>query len=678
MPQFCQLPKRLRLLLFVIVINVIIFTGLRIAFWMAFHTTDNPMSIGILLKSFFIGFKLDLRLVLLLLLPVPFFSWIPGINLVRSPRGRLFWAGHLSILMILVILFYLTDFAHFAYLQERVDASVLRYIQNPSISLQMVWESYPVVWGVLGLILFGAFYCLVMRQLISKSMEGEFRPLVKWKQIMIISLSIILYIFGIYGKLSHYPLRWSDAFFTTHRFSAALALNPVLYFFDTLSTAEQKKYDKEVVKRHYEIVATYCGVAKPDREKLDFSRIINPTSLAYGRPNVVVILLESFAAHRTGIFGNPLQPSPNFDTIAKDSLFFKRFYTPRSGTARAVFATLTGIPDVITNRTASRNPTIVRQHTIMSAFNDYEKFYFLGGSANWANIRGLFSHNVEGLRIYEEGDYNSPRLDVWGISDLHLFEEANRILRNVNGKPFFAFIHTSGAHRPYSIPDDNRNFRMASFDKGEIKKYGFSSLAEFNSFRFLDHSLGFFMRIAKKESYFENTLFLILGDNGVIGKAPNMPKAEEEFQLTNYHVPFVIYGPGLIRKGKVFDTIASQVDILPTLAGITGTPFLNTTLGRNLLDTRFNSQRYAFIQSKRGAVPEIGLLSDKFYFVMNANGTNERLYPYYSETPTIDLGEQFPDQKREMSRLCRGLYETSKYLLYHNSPSLYPKSEYNR
>jgi phosphoglycerol transferase MdoB-like AlkP superfamily enzyme len=314
----------------------------------------------------------------------------------------------------------------------------------------------------------------------------------------------------------------------------------------------------------------------------------------------------------------------------------------------------------------------------MSAFNDYEKFYFLGGSANWANIRGLFSHNVEGLRIYEEGDYNSPRLDVWGISDLHLFEEANRILRNVNGKPFFAFIHTSGAHRPYSIPDDNRNFRMASFDKGEIKKYGFSSLAEFNSFRFLDHSLGFFMRIAKKESYFKNTLFLILGDNGVIGKAPNMPKAEEEFQLTNYHVPFVIYGPGLIRKGKVFDTIASQVDILPTLAGITGTPFLNTTLGRNLFDTRFNSQRYAFIQSKRGAVPEIGLLSDKFYLVMNADGTNKRLYPYYSETPMIDLGEQFPDQKREMSRLCRGLYETSKYLLYHNSPSLYPKSEYNR
>jgi phosphoglycerol transferase MdoB-like AlkP superfamily enzyme len=678
MPQFLQLPKRLRFLLLVIVMNVIILAGLRIAFWMSFHTTDCPTSIAILLRSFFIGFKLDLRLVLLLLLPVPFFSWIPGINLVRSSRGRHFWAGHLSILMLLVVLFYLTDFAHFAYLQKRVDASVLRYVQNPLISLQMVWESYPVVWGVLGLILFGALYYLAIKLLISKSMAGEFRPLAKWKRIMIISLSIILYISGIYGKISYYPLRWSDAFFSTHRFSAALALNPVLYFFNTMCTAEQREYDKEAVKKHYEIMAAYCGVTKPDREKLDFSRNINGTCLVWGKPNVVVILMESFAAHRTGIFGNPLQPSPNFDTIAKDSLFFKHFYTPRIGTARAVFTTLTGIPDVITNRTASRNPTIVKQYTIMNAFNDYEKFYFLGGSANWANIRGLFSYNVEDLRIYEEGDYASPRVDVWGISDLHLFEEANRILRNVNGKPFFAFIHTSGDHRPYSIPEDNRNFRMASFDKGEVKKYGFGSLAEFNSFRFLDHSLGFFMHIAKKEKYFKNTLFLIFGDNGAGGRAPNMPKAEEEFQLTQFHVPFVIYGPGLIGKGEVFDTMASQVDVLPTLAGITGRPCLNTTLGRNLLDTRFDSQRYAFIQNNCGAVPEIGLLSNEFYLVMNANGTNTRLYLYYSETPMIDVGERFPDQKREMSRLCQGLYETSRYLLYHNSPSLYSKSKYSR
>jgi phosphoglycerol transferase MdoB-like AlkP superfamily enzyme len=307
----------------------------------------------------------------------------------------------------------------------------------------------------------------------------------------------------------------------------------------------------------------------------------------------------------------------------------------------------------------------------MNAFEDYEKLYFLGGSANWANVRGLFAHNVKGLRIYEEGDYDSPRIDVWGISDLHLFEEANRILRSINDRPFFAFIHSSGNHRPYTIPEDNRNFTMASVDEDELKKYGFRSLGAFNSFRFLDHSLGFFMRIASKEKYFKNTLFLIFGDNGTHGKSPHMPKIEELLELGTYHVPFVIYGPGLIQKREVFDIVASQMDVLPTIAGMSGSPFLNTTLGRNLFDTRFDSQRYAFIQTKRGAVPEIGLLSNDFYLVMNVDGTNTKLYPYYSEAPTKDVGEKFPDQVREMSQLCVALYHTSKYLLYHNSPSLY-------
>ena len=675
MALISQLPKRLRLILVLLAINLIIFTGLRTAFWIAFHTTDSPISSGIILRSFFIGLKFDLRLSLLLVFPLVALSWIPGINPFHSSRGRRLWAGHFAVLIPLITLFYLIDFAHYIYLEERLDASALKYVQNPIISLRMVWETYPVVWGISGLTLFGILLYVVLNKVISKSRAGEFIFLDTWKKISIISLSIFLYLFGIYGKASFYPLRWSDAFFTTHRFSSHVALNPVLFFFDTLSTVEEDTYDKQQVKRHYDRVATYLGVTKPDRDRLVFARRINPIPLVRGKTNVVVIFMESFSAHKTGIFGNPLNPSPQFDAIAKDSLFFKRFYTPRRGTARGVFATLTGIPDIITYRTASRNPKTVSQYTILSSFEDYKKFYFLGGSANWANIRSLFSHNVKGLVIYEEGDYSSPRTDVWGISDLHLFEEANRILSSINDKPFFAFIHSSGNHRPYRIPEDNRNFEMASVEERELNKYGFSSLTEFNSFRFLDHSLGFFMRIASKEEYFKNTLFFIFGDNGTRGKSPHMTAAEESLKLGTYHVPFVIYGPGLIRKGRVFDILATQMDVLPTIAGMTGSPFLNTTLGRNLLDTRFDSQRYAFIETKRGSAPEIGLLSDDFFLVMNVAGTNISLYPYYSQTPTENVGEKFPDQVRQMSQLCLGLYHTSKYLLYNNSPSLYFKDE---
>jgi len=143
-----QLSKRLRFILIVIAINLIILSGLRVAFWIVFHSTANPISFEILLKSFYIGFKFDLRLSLLLVFSIPILSWIPILNPAYSSRGRHFWAGHFAILTSLIILFYFIDFAHYAYLGERVNASALRYLQNPVISFLMVWETYPIVWGI--------------------------------------------------------------------------------------------------------------------------------------------------------------------------------------------------------------------------------------------------------------------------------------------------------------------------------------------------------------------------------------------------------------------------------------------------------------------------------------------------------------------------------------------------
>jgi phosphoglycerol transferase MdoB-like AlkP superfamily enzyme len=65
--------------------------------------------------------------------------------------------------------------------------------------------------------------------------------------------------------------------------------------------------------------------------------------------------------------------------------------------------------------------------------------------------------------------------------------------------PFFAIIQTSGNHRPYTIPEKNYGFKLLNIAEEEVKKYGFESLEELNSFRFMDHSIGLFIQQAKKE-----------------------------------------------------------------------------------------------------------------------------------------------------------------------------------
>jgi len=352
-------------------------------------------------------------------------------------------------------------------------------------------------------------------------------------------------------------------------------------------------------------------------------------------------------------------------------MLFTNFYTPRQGTARAVFATLTGIPDTITHRTASRNPRTVTQQLVLSGLEDYEKFYFLGGSANWANIRALFSHNLDDVRLIEEGSFEVAQADVWGITDYDLFEAANNILSEVKDKPFFAFIHLSGNHRPYTVPDGFPGFEKVDIDEALLRKNGFESIDEFNSFRFLDFALGHYFDVAPENAYFDNTLFFFLSDNGATGHSPHMPASEEALRLGIHHAPLAIYGPSFIPEGRVINAPATQMDVLPTIAGAVGISALNTTLGRNLLDPQFDDRRFAFIYRKRGSEGEIGLLGDGYLALMNRDGSNTRLHSLVSTEPLADLGDTLPDRRRQMSELGLGLYHVSKFLLYNNQPSRY-------
>ena len=179
-----------------------------------------------------------------------------------------------------------------------------------------------------------------------------------------------------------------------------------------------------ITRKAYPVMAAYLQVDTPDAKTLDYTRRVTHTP-ASEQPNVVLILVESFANYKTSMSGNPLDPTPFCNQLSKEGYYFPNYFTPSTGTARSVFTMITAMPDVELKGTSSRNPLIVDQHTLMNSYEGYEKFYFIGGSASWGNIRGILSKNIDGLHLYEEGDFNAPRNDVWGISDIDLFREAN-------------------------------------------------------------------------------------------------------------------------------------------------------------------------------------------------------------------------------------------------------------
>ncbi|HET7794852.1 MAG TPA: LTA synthase family protein, partial [Rhizobacter sp.] len=458
-----------------------------------------------------------------------------------------------------------------------------------------------------------------------------------WRARIAETVVVLLAIFVVHGKFSQYPLRWSDSVELPSAFSQALALNPLHSLYDSWSFRSQRLGDAQM-RPDADQIRAFVGLPPlKEGEPISFLRHV-PERPGHERLNVVFVQLESFAAHKTGVLGNPLGATPSFDAMAKDGLLFTHMMSAHSHTARGVFAAVTGMPDVSRESTASRNPAATNQHTIINEYKGYKKFYFIGGSTSWANVRGVLTANIDGIDIYELGRLKSPSVDVWGVSDKNLFFEANDLFK-VQKQPFFAYIQTSGNHRPYSIPDEDlAAFQPPTPSEAELKAQGFISREEYRAFAYLDWCIGQFIARARQEAYFKNTVFAFIGDHGIIGATgPHLPRSWQELAITQGHTPFLIYSPGRVAPKRV-ETWAQQVDVMPTLASLVGIGYRNTTLGRDLLDPQFDKSRVAFEFQFTGP-DELGVLVDKYMLI---DRKPQSLHDILADKPGTNLLAQQP------------------------------------
>jgi len=445
----------------------------------------------------------------------------------------------------------------------------------------MVWESYPVIKIMITWIICftGIFYATRLLFRLSNSIPEKIS---KWKSITAYTVCFFVFGLAIYRRTDKFPLRWSDAYRLNSDYKASLSLNPFQSFFSSLKF-RKTGFDIQKTKQYYSLMAQQLGVTNPDTATLNFSRSITVNdSVLSTPPNIILVICESFCAYKSSMWGNPLNTTPYFNELCKNGVFFKNCYSPAYGTARGIWAIITGIPDVVELRTSSRYPNLVDQQTILNDIQGYEKYYFIGGSASWANIRGVLTDNIKGLHLYEEGDYKSSAINTWGISDKDLFLEANNVLKKQTG-PFFAVIQTADNHRPYTIPKEDRPFiKLRNFPKDTLEKYGFWTNQELNEYAYTEYTFKTFFEAATKEKYFDNTVFVFVGDHGLRGNAGDMfPKVWTEEALTSHHVPLLFYAPSIL-KPQVVERKVSQIDIIPGLAYLAGWQVNNTTMGRNI------------------------------------------------------------------------------------------------
>jgi hypothetical protein len=282
-----KIPKLIGWIFLTGIIFLLLMTMMRLAFFAYFPKQGNHFSD--VFSSFVLGLRYDLRDVCIICLLLLIFGSIPFFNPFGINNVRKFCLCITALAAFLLMFFYSVDFAHYSYLSQRLNASILNYFGDAGTSAKMIWQTYPVVKIILFLIV-GTWLTNWLIVTALKKINTSKQTSTKRSRILWFIITPLIFAFCIFGKADQFPLRWSDAFALGSDYKANLSLNPFQSFFSSLKFLHSV-YDEAKVKNGFPLLANYYGIPESDSSTLNFKRNVAPRKGAVTTtPNVVVVI----------------------------------------------------------------------------------------------------------------------------------------------------------------------------------------------------------------------------------------------------------------------------------------------------------------------------------------------------------------------------------------------------
>ena len=306
--------------------------------------------------------------------------------------------------------------------------------------------------------------------------------------------------------------------------------------------------------------------------------------------NLLVIQVESLESFIIGKEVNGQKITPVMDDLISKGLYFPNIYEQvNEGTSSdADLMINTSMFPVRRGSTFFRYPgnTYNSLPNLLEEKNYSTVAIHPDKGSFWNYVNGLTGIGFDKFVDFFSFDENSEMMGL-GISDESYFTQVVPMINELK-EPYYAFTVTLTNHGPFdSIPEEKKILGLdEELDKNEMGGY-------FESVKYTDTQLGEFLKKLDKEGLLDNTVVVIEGDHTGVHKYYNSSieklSNKEDWYLDNSHhtVPFIIWSKD-ITEGKTFDVKGGQVDIMPTLLyllGVEKEKYINTALGRNLLNT---------------------------------------------------------------------------------------------
>ena len=601
-------------------IMMVMFTLLRVALLVYNREMilDTPAST--FLEAFANGLRFDLRIVVYF--SIPLLLALLSVK-AMAMRGVLrFWLLAASSLALFLGLMEMDFYREF---HQRLNGLVFQYVkEDPKTVMSMLWYGFPVVryllaWAVGTVILYFAFRGAdrVTRPSAGAVASGTSRAVAPWYgRVAVFMVLLLVCVVAARGTLRQGPpLRWGDAYTTDSNFANQLGLNGSL---SLIAAAKSRFGDDRTNIWKATLEEPVAQQTVRDMLLTEHDKLVDPDTAPVRRDttppaektlpikNVVVILMESFAGHSVGALGRPGNITPYFDNLSKEGLLFERFFSNGTHTHQGMFATMACFPNLpgfeYLMQTPEGSHKLSGLPELLSA-RKFDDVYVYNGDFAWDNQSGFFSN--QGMTTFVgRNDFVNPVFSdpTWGVSDQDMFNRGLEELKKREGKePFYALLQTLSNHTPYALPTPLPVEPVT--DRGSLNEH-------LTAMRYSDWALGQFFEKARKEPYFKETLFVVVGDHG-FGNEQQI----SEMDLGRFNVPLLLIGPGIQEKfGARNDTVGTQVDIVPTIMGRLGGEFRQQCWGRDLL-TLPEGDKGSGVIKPSGSDQTVAIISDDYLLV---------------------------------------------------------------
>lgn len=536
--------------------------------------------------------------------------------LIRSEAVFRWWNNfskiYLTFAISVFVLIQIIDQQFYLFFKDHFNILIFGFFEDDTEAIiSIIWKNYPV----LTILFLYAVLTFVIYWLVARVYKLKINFLATKKvgmQVFIALLCVLLFVTGMRGRLTTFPLQIDDLSVSKSNFVNSIVTNGLYALKGAFKTRkyELKYVDPQQIltKNGYntlqEAYADFLNVPHDSvrnisKQDIYFRTTPVDTFLQNNPPNVIFVLGEGMGGHFFNFHSPTMNTIGSLEKVVKNDIVFRNFQCSSTGTT--IF---------------NLEPLLMHTHyspigqtkfglqpyntSVAIPFNEagYESSFLYSGKIGWRNLDrfmgNLHYHEIEGkagiMSAFPEARSNA----TWGIYDASLYKYIfKKLERNkAKKKPLFVFSLTITNHAPYELPEDYTPYPVEIPDS--IQKNLVTSMEEsklgFEAYQYACNALGDFLEELKQSEFGENTIVAFTGDHNV----RSILKYGDDDVFWKNAVPFGLYIPEKYKRHMVANTqrYGSHKDIFPTLFNLALSDKTYFGFGDNLLKKNSASDQF--------------------------------------------------------------------------------------